>query len=221
MCFERGNVGTLERSNVQTFKRSVALAVKRFFDLALCLGVLLMAWPALAAIAVLVKATSPGPVFFPQERVGRGQRAYRMLKFRTMTDRPSAPSALAWTTDDEARITHLGRFLRDYGLDELPQLWNILKGEMSIVGPRPPLPAQVEGYTERQKRMFDMRPGVLSLAAVEGRRSLPVVRRIDLHVRYVETWSLRLDVEILWRALFVVLRRQDTVEVAVKREADS
>ena len=210
-----------ERSNVPTFQRSVPLAVKRLGDVVVSAALLAVGWPVLVAIAVLVKATSPGPVFFPQERVGRGQRIYRMLKFRTMADRPSARSALAWTADDEARITPLGRFLRDYGLDELPQLWNILKGEMSIVGPRPPLPAQAEAYTERQKRMFDMRPGVLSLAAVEGRRSLPVVRRIDLHVEYVERWSLRLDVEILWRALFVVLRRQDAVEAAVQREADS
>ena len=221
MSYERSNVPTFERSDVQTFKRSVPLAVKRLGDVVVSAALLAVGWPVLVAIAVLVKATSPGPVFFPQERVGRGQRAYRMLKFRTMTDRPSARSALAWTADDEARITPLGRFLRDYGLDELPQLWNILKGEMSIVGPRPPLPAQAEVYTQRQKRMFDMRPGVLSLAAVEGRRSLPVVRRIDLHVRYVETWSLRLDVEILWRALFVVLRRQDAVEAAAQREADS
>ncbi len=199
---------------------SLQLTLKRLLDIVLCLVVLLVSGPALLLIALLIKVTSPGPVFFVQERVGLGQRVYRMPKFRTMTDRPSGRSKLAWTAEDEARITPLGRTLRDYGLDELPQLYSILKGDMSIVGPRPPLPAQVESYTERQKRMFRMRPGVVSLAAVEGRRSLPVEARIDLHVRYVESWSLRLDLQILWRALFVVLGRQDAVEVSTYSEVD-
>lgn len=200
--------------------RAIQSAVKRMIDIVLCAGVLFFTWPCLLLIAGLVKVTSPGSVLFVQERVGLGQRVYRMPKFRTMTDCPSGRSRLEWTADDEARITRLGRILRDYGLDELPQLYSILKGDMSIVGPRPPLPAQVEEYTERQKRVFRMRPGVLSLAAVEGRRSLPVERRIDLHVKYVETWSLGLDLRILWRALFVVLGRQDAVEVSLRSEVD-
>jgi sugar transferase EpsL len=193
-------------------RRRLQLALKRFLDILLSLVVLLLSWPVLLLIAVLVKLSSPGPVFFVQARAGLGQKPFPMLKFRTMAEASSKQQATVWTAAEEARITPLGRFLRDYGLDELPQLLNILRGDMSIVGPRPPLPVQVESYTERQRKMFQMRPGVLSLAAVEGRRALPVERRIELHVRYVEAWSLGLDFRILWRALFVVLGRQDASE---------
>jgi len=188
------------------------LTIKRLLDIVLCLVVIILTWPGLALIALLVKLSSPGPVFFVQERVGLKQRIFQMVKFRTMVGKPLEETATVWTATEEARITSVGRFLRDYGLDELPQVLNILKGEMSIVGPRPPLPAQVEDYTAHQRKMFQMRPGVLSLAAVEGRRSIPMDKRIALHVKYVEEWSLRLDIKILWQALFVVLRRQDAAE---------
>lgn len=205
---QRSNVQTFQRANVRTFP----LAIKRLLDLLLSLAVLLLAWPVLLLIAVMVKLTSPGPVFFVQERVGLSERVYPIYKFRTMTDRPSGQSLTRWTAADEARITPIGHFLRDYGLDELPQIWNILKGDMSIIGPRPPLPAQVESYADHERVAFLMRPGVLSLAAVEGRRALPVERRIQLHVKYVEEWSIRLDLKILWQAIFVVLRRQNAIE---------
>ncbi len=196
-------------------RHRLQLALKRFLDILLSLVAILLSWPVLLLIAILVKLSSPGPVFFVQERAGLGQKPFPMFKFRTMVEALSKQQATVWTAAEEARITPVGRFLRDYGLDELPQLLNILRGDMSIVGPRPPLPVQVEGYTERQRKMFQMRPGVLSLAAVEGRRALPVEQRIELHVRYVEEWSLWLDLKILWRALFVVLRRQDATEAIV------
>jgi lipopolysaccharide/colanic/teichoic acid biosynthesis glycosyltransferase len=198
--------------------RQVQLAIKRLIDIVLCLGVIILAWPFLLVIALLVKFSSPGPVLYVQERVGLWEKVFQMIKFRTMDESSSAESAMVWTAAEEARITPVGRFLRDYGLDELPQVLNILRGEMSIVGPRPPLPAQVEQYAPYQRRMFWMRPGVLSLAAVDGRRSIPVERRIELHVQYVEKWSLRLDVTILWRALFVVLNRQDASETVTHEE---
>lgn len=195
-------------------RRHVQRMVKRGLDVAASLLVLIVGMPLFAVVAALVKLSGPGPVFFVQERAGRGGRPFRIYKFRTMAPRPREPEALVWTAADEAAITPVGCFLRDYGLDELPQAWNILKGEMSIVGPRPPLAAQAERYTHRQAAMFRMRPGVLSLAAVEGRRSLPVRRRIALHVAYVENWSLCLDLSILWRSVFVVLGRQDATETA-------
>jgi undecaprenyl phosphate N,N'-diacetylbacillosamine 1-phosphate transferase len=205
------------QGDLQTLQHSLSLGLKRLLDVILGLVVLLLIWPGLLLIAILVKATSPGPVLFTQERVGRGERLFRLVKFRSMTGSP--PRGLTtWNGAEEARITPVGRFLRDYGLDELPQLWNILKGDMSIVGPRPPLAVQAEEYTLRQRKLFQMRPGVLSLAAVEGRRSLPVERRIELHVQYVESWSLKLDMEILWRGLFVVLSRRDAVETVRQQE---
>ncbi len=189
------------------------LATKRFLDIILCLVVLIVTAPLLGLIAFAVKLSSPGPIFFLQSRVGLNQKAFRMIKFRTMAESPSKAQTTDWTAAEEMRITPIGRFLRDYGLDELPQALNILRGDMSIVGPRPPLPDQVEQYTEYQRRMFQMRPGVISLAAVEGRRSIPMQQRIELHVRYVGSWSLGLDLAILWRAMFVVLRRQDAAEI--------
>jgi lipopolysaccharide/colanic/teichoic acid biosynthesis glycosyltransferase len=192
-------------------RRQLRLGVKRVADVCVCSAILVLGFPFFALIALLVKLSSPGPVFFVQGRVGMKVRVYQMIKFRTMTGQPD-PSAIAWTKAEEARITSVGRFLRDFGLDELPQVVNIVKGDMSIIGPRPPLPAQVAAYSPEQLKAFDMRPGVLSLAAVEGRRAIPMEERIALHVRYVEHWSLRLDIWILARSLLTVLRRQNAVE---------
>lgn len=191
--------------------RDLQLAIKRFADVVICLAILILGSPIFLLVGVLVKLSSPGGVLFVQSRVGKAENTFRLYKFRTMTGRPS-PQVKEWTDADEARITSIGGFLRDYGLDELPQVINIIKGDMSIIGPRPPLPEQVADYTPRQRRAFQMRPGVLSLAAVRGRRSIPLEKRIDYHVEYVDKWSLLLDLEILWRSLFVVLGRRDAAE---------
>ncbi len=190
---------------------TIQLAIKRLFDVLVCLIVLIVGAPAYLAIALMVKLSSPGPILFVQDRVGLRGRVFPTYKFRTMVGAPDE-SSVVWSQSDEERITRVGRFLRDYGLDELPQAVNILKGEMSIVGPRPPLPSQVESYSEHQKTMFRMRPGVFSLAAVKGRRSIPMEERIELHVRYVENWSLRLDAMILYKGLLVVLGRENASE---------
>ncbi len=190
---------------------SIQLAIKRLFDIVMCLMVLAVGAPIYLVIAALVHLSSPGPIFFVQDRVGLNGQIFRMYKFRTMVGKPDE-SAVVWSQSDEERITKAGRFLRDYGLDELPQAVNILKGDMSIVGPRPPLPSQVESYSEHQKIMFQMRPGVFSLAAVRGRRSIPTEERIEMHVEYVENWSLGLDAKILWKGLLVVLGREDACE---------
>jgi lipopolysaccharide/colanic/teichoic acid biosynthesis glycosyltransferase len=190
---------------------TIRLVIKRLFDVVVCLIALVVGAPVYLAIAVLVKLSSPGPMIFVQDRVGLKGRVFRTYKFRTMVGAPDE-SSVVWSQSDEERITRVGRFLRDYGLDELPQAVNILKGEMSIVGPRPPLPSQVESYSEHQKIMFRMRPGVFSLAAVRGRRSIPIEERVELHVRYVENWSLRLDAMILCKGLLVVLGRENASE---------
>jgi len=193
---------------------SPQLTIKRLLDVILCALVLICGCPVFLIIAVLVKASSPGPIFFVQERVGLNGGPFRLYKFRTMVGKPPQnQEAASWTAAEEARITRIGHFLRDYGLDELPQVINILKGDMSIIGPRPPLPAVAETFNERQRRTFRMRPGVLSLAAIKGRRSISMENRVDLHVEYVDNWSLWLDCVIAWKSLTVVLGRRDASEI--------
>jgi len=187
------------------------LSIKRIFDIVICSGVMVLGFPILILLALLVKISSNGPIFFIQVRVGKNERPYKIIKFRTMSGAPDQ-NATHWTKSEEDRITSVGRFMRDYGLDELPQLFNIIKGDMSIVGPRSPLPQQVATFTPRLKKMFDMRPGVLSIAAIAGRRNLAMNERYELHVQYVEKWSLKLDLKILWQSLFVVLRREAASE---------
>lgn len=187
------------------------LSVKRIFDIVICSVIMVLGFPLLILLALLVKISSKGPIFFIQVRVGRNEKPYKIIKFRTMSGAPDQ-NATHWTKSEEDRITSVGRFMRDYGLDELPQLLNIMKGDMSIVGPRSPLPQQVATFAPRLKKMFDMRPGVLSLAAIAGRRNLTMNERYELHVQYVEKWSLRLDLKILWQSLFVVLRREAASE---------
>ncbi len=191
--------------------RSLQLHIKRFFDIVVCGLLLVLGSPFLLILGLLVKWSSPGPVFFVQVRTGKDEAPYRMIKFRTMSGSPDENASI-WTKSDELRITRIGRILRDFGLDELPQLLNILKGDMSIIGPRSPLPQQAAAFTPYLKKMFSMRPGVLSLAAIAGRRSLTMMERYALHVEYVETWSLKLDFKILWRSLFVVLKREAAAE---------
>lgn len=190
----------------------ISLALKRLFDVVLSLLVTVLAAPLLLLIAIAVRLTSRGPVFFVQDRIGRRKRIYRMYKFRTM--RAVHHASAVWSAEDESAVTAIGGFLRDYGLDELPQLFNILKGDMSIIGPRPPLASQIGRYEGRMEETFTMRPGVLSLAAAEGRRAIPPEERMELHLRYVKNWSLRLDFQIFRRCVFVVLRRQNVNEAA-------
>lgn len=191
--------------------RNIQLYIKRFFDIVACSLIFIIGFPFLLLFGILVKLSSPGPVFFVQTRIGKNEIPYKIIKFRTMSGSPDK-NAKSWTKSDEERITSIGRFMRDFGLDELPQLVNIITGDMSIVGPRTPLPQQVVELSPYFKKMFKMRPGVLSLAAIAGRRSLTMEQRYELHVKYVETWSLKLDWKIIWRCIFVVLRREDATE---------
>lgn len=176
-----------------------------------CSVLLVVLLPLLAAIALAVKLSSPGPVFFIQERIGRNGKPFRMVKFRTMTGVP-ARDLVTWSEAEEARITAVGRFLRAYGLDELPQLVNIIKGDMSIIGPRAPLSLQADGFSEYERRMLRMRPGVTSLAAVRGRYALSPEQRRQFHVEYVDRWSLGLDAATLLKTIGVVLGRRNAAE---------
>jgi len=185
--------------------------IKRIFDVSASVIIMTILLPFMMVLAFLVKITSAGPIFFVQDRVGLHGKPFKMIKFRTMIGQPEE-GATHWTKSDEDRITPPGTLMRDYGLDELPQIINILKGEMSIIGPRPVLPQQVIEFPPDLRRMFDMKPGVLSLAAIKGRRSLSMHERYILHVQYVNTWSLKLDFKILWQSLFVVAGRVAAAE---------
>jgi lipopolysaccharide/colanic/teichoic acid biosynthesis glycosyltransferase len=174
-------------------------AGKRALDLAILLVVGVPAAIVGAVCAIAVKLTSKGPVFFLQSRVGMNGVEFQVYKFRTMVDddNPIIP--------DPARITSAGRLLRRFSLDELPQLINVAKGDMSVVGPRPTLPYQVARYDERQRHRLDVRPGLTGLAQIRGRNALDWSTRIDHDLEYVRTQSLRVDLEILGKTAAVVL----------------
>ena len=185
--------------------KTAGRAAKRIVDvLASGVALLVLAFP-FAAIALAVKADSRGPAFFRQERVGKGGCVFRVWKFRTMVKGAIRQGLGYNVAKDDPRITRVGRFLRNLGLDELPQFLNVLSGEMSLVGPRPTLAYQVERYDEVQRRRLLMKPGITSLAVVSGRNALTWEERITLDVWYVEHWSLWLDLRILVKTLWVVL----------------
>lgn len=185
--------------------RRSALVIKRLLDAGVAGMLLLVLAPLLVALGVAVRLTSPGAAIFRQVRVGMGGRSFVIYKFRTMTqDAPSSPLG-TYAYRDDPRITRLGRLLRRTSVDELPQLVNVLKGEMSIVGPRPDLPHHVDAYSAHQRRRLEMRPGITGLAQVSGRNDLSWEERIELDVEYVERWSLRLDGEIVVRTAAVIL----------------
>jgi lipopolysaccharide/colanic/teichoic acid biosynthesis glycosyltransferase len=172
---------------------------KRLVDLALLAVVALPALVVAAPCALAVRLTSAGPVLFRQERVGRDGRPFQMIKFRTMVhgENPIFP--------DADRITSAGRLLRRTSLDELPNLWNVLRGEMSIVGPRPTLAYQVERYDAHQRRRLAVNPGLTGLAQIRGRNELSWAERIDHDVEYVERQSARLDLRISLATVSVAL----------------
>jgi lipopolysaccharide/colanic/teichoic acid biosynthesis glycosyltransferase len=179
---------------------------KRALDLAIAVPSAVILSPLFAALAVAVKVDSHGPVFFRQERVGRQGRPFAILKLRTLYDELPAHPADYLIDARDARITRVGAFLRRWSLDELPQLWNIIRGDMSVVGPRPTLRYQVDQYTEFQRRRLEVAPGVTGWAQIHGRNSLDWPARIELDVWYVEHRSLRLDLQILLRTVPLLFR---------------
>lgn len=173
-------------------------------DLAIGLPAFLMLLPIMAAVAIVIRITMGGPVFFISTRPGRNGRPFQMLKFRTMLDRRDANGE---PLPDWERLHPVGTFIRRASLDELPQLWNIVSGDMSLVGPRPLLTSYLERYTPEQARRHDVRPGVTGWAQVHGRQSIPFSRRLELDVWYVDHRSIALDLRILVMTAIQVLRR--------------
>jgi sugar transferase EpsL len=182
------------------------LALKRGLDIATAATGLLVLAPALAWVAVAVATTQGLPVLFRQRRPGLDGVPFTIYKFRTMR---SPRRGEVWYLTDDARITRLGRFLRATSIDELPELWNVIRGDMSLVGPRPLLMEYLDEYTPEERRRHDMRPGITGWAAVNGRNTLQFRDRLRLDVWYVDNWSLALDARILAMTAIHVLRRTD------------
>jgi len=194
----------LQRKNLEK-KPTKVRRVQRFFDLIVSGGALIVLAPLLGAIAAVIRFTLGGHPLFVQSRVGINERMFALYKFRTMTDVRDQTGKLLV---DEQRLTTLGRFLRSTSLDELPQLWNVLKGDMSLVGPRPLLPEYLPRYTAFQRRRHEARPGITGWVQVNGRNSLTWEQKFELDVWYVDHRSLWLDVKILWMTVLHVLRRE-------------
>jgi lipopolysaccharide/colanic/teichoic acid biosynthesis glycosyltransferase len=181
--------------------------LKRVLDVLIAAPALLVATPALVVLGACVRADSSGAALFWQERVGRGGRLFRMVKFRTMVDAPVQFNEDGSTrvSVGDPRVTRVGHFLRG-GLDELPQLWNVVRGDMSLVGPRPDMVVHAALYTAEERRKLAVRPGMTSLAAIVGRNQIPWKTRIAIDLRYLECWSLALDAKIVAQTLLLPLR---------------
>jgi Undecaprenyl-phosphate galactose phosphotransferase WbaP len=213
-----GLIGVEARKNLLS---PANLAVKRVLDILFSLVLSILFLPVVFLVGLLTKMDSRGPIFYQQERIGMGGRRIRVYKFRTMVE--NADSALKdcieknfenrmeWEQNhklrDDPRITRFGRFLRKYSIDELPQLINVLKGDLSLVGPRPIVDAEVHHYCENITEYKNVRPGVTGLWQVSGRNNTTYDERVRFDVYYVRNWSIWLDLYILLRTIWVVLKR--------------
>jgi lipopolysaccharide/colanic/teichoic acid biosynthesis glycosyltransferase len=186
-------------------RRQRGYALKRPLDVGIAAAALVVFAPVMLAAALAIRLTMGGPVLFRQARPGLHGQPFTLLKFRTMSDQRGADGA---PLPDADRLTRLGRFLRQTSIDELPQLLNVLRGEMSVVGPRPLLLAYLPLYTPHQARRHDVRPGITGWAQVQGRNGLSWEQKFDLDVDYVERHTLRFDLHILRLTLVKVLRRE-------------
>ena len=189
--------------------KPVYSAVKRFMDFALSATMLLLTLPLTLLFVALIKRESPGPVFFTQIRQGANNRSFRMVKFRTMFA-DMCGDAITPQTGQDPRVTHMGRFLRKTSLDEIPQLWNVLRGDMSIVGPRPEMPFIVEQYNETQMLRLDVKPGITGLWQVSEARNAPIHENVDYDLYYIENQSLFLDLTIASLTVATMLRLTST-----------
>jgi len=216
----------LNRPHTQFHRRGYRL-VKRALDVTICLISLPLAIVVMAIISTMIALDSPGPIFFVQERIGRGERRFSLYKFRTMKrdydDRSSREFMQAFVTgqinqddgdDGQAtykpkhkdQITRVGRILRKTSLDELPQIFNVLRGEMSLVGPRPNVPWEVEVYCGWHNERLEVLPGITGLAQVRGRSDIPFDSIVNYDIEYIKNRGLKLDMQILWWTLLLVIQ---------------
>lgn len=201
---------------VKTPLRGLNLFLKRSADLLLSFIGIVMISPILLLVAIMIKLDSPGPIFIHQKRIGKNGATFYMHKFRSMVnnaeelkhqlERFNESDGPAFKIKNDPRITRIGKFIRKYSIDELPQLFNVLKGEMSLIGPRPPLPNEVELYNDTQWRRLDIRPGITGLWQVSGRSDISFDEWVKLDLYYIEKWSVSLELKILFKTVPVVLR---------------
>jgi sugar transferase EpsL len=191
--------------------------IKRSFDLLITIPACMLLLPVMLMIAIFVRVLIGKPVFFRQIRPGLHDRPFTIYKFRTMTDARDAQGLLL---PDAERLTRFGRFLRSTSLDELPELWNVLKGDMSLVGPRPLLMQYLERYTIEQRRRHEVKPGITGWAQVNGRQDILFSKRLEYDVWYVDHQSLLLDLEILLLTVYRVLKKEGVKPGQDVREID-
>lgn len=188
--------------------------IKRLLDIIISLFGLIILSPLLLIVAIAIKLESEGPVIFKQERLGLNGKVFKIYKFRSMC--VGAEKGGVYETKGDVRVTKVGKFIRKTSIDEFPQFVNILKGDMSLIGPRPALtyhPWTYNEYTDEQKRMFHVRPGVTGWAQVNGRKEVEWPRRIELNVEYVDNLSVFLDLKIFFKTIIKVLTMQDNVNI--------
>lgn len=186
--------------------------IKRILDLSLALIALIVLAIPMAIVAAAIKLDSAGPVIFKQKRIGKNGKVFEIYKFRSMCVGAEKTGSGVYSGKGDARVTRIGRIIRATSIDELPQLVNILKGDMSFIGPRPPLtyhPWDYSEYTEEQLRMFEVRPGITGWAQVNGRKDVEWNRRIELNVWYVDNVTLLLDIKIFFLTIFKVFTNAD------------
>ena len=190
--------------------------IKRVLDVIFAIVLLILLWPLLVLISVAIRIDSRGPAIFKQARLGLNGRVFQIYKFRSMCVDAESMESGVYAGKNDARVTRVGRFLRASSMDELPQIWNVLKGDMSFIGPRPPLtyhPWPIEAYTEEQRKMFRVRPGMTGWAQIHGRKRVAWQERIRLSVWYVENLSLWVDVKIFFVTIVKVLTNADNEEI--------
>lgn len=195
-------------------KKNTYIKLKRAMDIVFSSILLLLGAIPLLLVALIIKIDSKGPALFKQERLGMNGKVFKIYKFRSMIVNAEKQGSGVYSGKNDSRVTRVGKIIRATSIDELPQLVNILKGEMSFIGPRPALtyhPWPFEEYTEEQKKMFAVRPGVTGWAQVNGRKEVEWPRRIEMNVWYVENMSLWLDVKIFFKTIFKVLSNADNV----------
>ena len=190
---------------IPSSRQGLGRVIKSILDRLVAAIALLFFSPLMLIVAIAIYIQMGRPIFFTQPRPGKGSSIFKFYKFRTMTDQRDTDGNLL---SDEKRLTAFGQFLRQTSLDELPQLWNVLKGDMSFVGPRPLLVEYLDRYTPQQARRHEVKPGITGWVQVNGRNNLSWEEKFNLDVWYVDNWSLWLDLKIFWLTLFKVLQQE-------------